>query len=116
MVTVEIERSNGRIVSFTLSGHANSGPYGHDLVCAGVSAVAIGTENAIEKLCGVRLICQQEQDGGFLHCAVPGNLDGETERNVQLLLEGMVVSVEAIVSEYGQYIQLIDQAPFDGHN
>lgn len=109
MVTVEIERSNRRIVSFTLSGHADSGPYGHDLVCAGVSAVAIGCENAVEKLCGVGLICEQGQDGGFLRCSVPRNLSDETENNVQLLLEGMVVSVEAIVSEYGQYIQLIDQ-------
>jgi len=109
MVTVEIERSNGRIVSFTLSGHANSGPYGHDLVCAGVSAVAIGTENAVEKLCGVRLISEQGRDGGFLRCTVPGNLGEQTEHEIQLLLEAMVVSVEAIVSEYGQYIQLIDQ-------
>ncbi|HET7522409.1 MAG TPA: ribosomal-processing cysteine protease Prp [Bacillales bacterium] len=109
MVTVEIERQNNQIVSFMLSGHANSGPYGHDLVCAGVSAVSIGTENAVEVLCGVRLITEQADDGGFLRCTVPGDLDEETEKNVQLLLEGMVVSVRAIVRKYGKYIQLKDQ-------
>lgn len=109
MVTVEINRHDNRIDSFTLSGHANAGPYGHDLVCAGVSAVAFGTENAVETLCGVRLICEHAEDGGFLRCKVPENLAEETERNVQLLLEGMVVSVQAIVRQYGQFIQLHDQ-------
>ncbi|HET7578269.1 MAG TPA: ribosomal-processing cysteine protease Prp [Bacillales bacterium] len=109
MVVAEIERKQGRIVSFTIRGHAHSGPYGHDLVCAGLSAVSIGTENAVESLCGVRLAAEQNvEDGGFLRCSVPGNLDEQTERNVQLLLEGMVVSIQAMVREYGEYIQLED--------
>jgi uncharacterized protein YsxB (DUF464 family) len=31
-----------------VKGHANSGAYGHDLVCAAVSAVVTGACNAIE--------------------------------------------------------------------
>ncbi|HEX7064156.1 MAG TPA: ribosomal-processing cysteine protease Prp [Bacillales bacterium] len=110
MVTVEIEREQGKIVSFTLSGHADAGPHGHDLVCAGVSAVSIGTENAVEKLCGVQLNVEQAaKDGGFLRCGVPANLDKETDGKVQLLFEGMVVSIQAIVQEYGKYIQFKDE-------
>lgn len=106
MVIVEFKSKQGRIVSFTLSGHANSGPYGHDLVCAGVSAVSFGTVNAIEELLDVRLAVDQKEDGGFLRCSVPENLDEATDQNVQLLLQGMKVSVQTIVHEYGQYIQL----------
>lgn len=106
MVTVEFRRKQGRIVSFTLSGHANSGPYGHDLVCAGVSAVSFGTVNAVEALCGVKMSVDQKEDGGYLRCNVPDDLDEATDRQVQLLLEGMKVSVQTIVSEYGEYIQL----------
>src|SRR5699024_12152227 len=35
------------ISSFVVSGHANSGPYGQDLVCAAVSAVTFGAGNAV---------------------------------------------------------------------
>lgn len=109
MVTVEFKRKQGRIVSFTLSGHANFGPYGHDLVCAGVSAVSFGTVNAVEVLCGVKMSVDQEEDGGYLSCSVPDDLDEATDGQVQLLLEGMKVSVQTIVSEYGEYIQLKEQ-------
>lgn len=108
MVTVKVKRQQGRIVSYSMSGHAESGPYGHDLVCAGVSAVSFGTVNAVEELCGVQLSVELEEDGGFLRCLVPG-IGLEVDRKVQLLLEGMVVSIQSIVSEYGQYIELIEE-------
>lgn len=107
MVIVEIERRDHRIISFTLRGHAASGPYGHDLVCAGVSAVSFGTINAVEALCGIELPVELEDDGGFLYCEIPA-LDATVEKKVQTLLEGMVVSIRTIVQEYGQYISLIE--------
>ncbi len=35
--------SNQRITSFKMTGHADSGPYGQDIVCAAVSALSIST-------------------------------------------------------------------------
>jgi uncharacterized protein YsxB (DUF464 family) len=108
MVLIETIRTDNRINSFTISGHADSGPYGHDIVCAGVSAVSFGSVNAIEALCGVRLGVETEDDGGFLRCIVPDNLETETDEKVQLLLESMVVSLKSIKEQYGQYIELKD--------
>ncbi|HET7628323.1 MAG TPA: ribosomal-processing cysteine protease Prp [Bacillales bacterium] len=106
MVEVEIVRRNGRIVSFSLRGHADAGPHGHDLVCAAVSALSIGAENAVGELCGVQLECDAGEGGGYLHCAVPDGLDRRTDEKVQLLLEGMVVSIKSIERQYGAYIRL----------
>lgn len=106
MIKVTIERQQHRIVAFSMSGHADAGPYGHDLVCAGVSAVSFGTINAVEELCGLALPVESEEEGGFLCCQVPA-LDAEQDKKVQWLLEGMVVSVQSIVHEYGSYIKLI---------
>ncbi|GAE27686.1 ribosomal protein [Halalkalibacter wakoensis JCM 9140] len=101
MITVEICRNDERnIVSFTMSGHAESGPHGHDIVCAGASAVSFGCVNAIDALCGVELDVEMEDEGGFLRCHVPNGLDKMTFEKVQLLLEGMVVSLQAIADEY----------------
>lgn len=109
MIKAYVDRQKEKITSFTIKGHANSGPHGHDIVCAGVSAVVIGTENAIETLCGVRLIIQQDEiEGGFLKFEIPGDLEETTENNVQLLLEAMVVSIQSIVKQYRPYIQIRD--------
>ncbi|GAE36780.1 ribosomal-processing cysteine protease Prp [Halalkalibacter akibai] len=109
MITVELRRNdNGNIVSFTMSGHADSGPHGHDLVCAGASAVSFGSVNAIAALCGVELDIEMEDEGGFLRCSVPNGLDDGAFEKVQLLLEGMLVALESIAEEYSSYIQVND--------
>ncbi|MFC0469409.1 ribosomal-processing cysteine protease Prp [Halalkalibacter kiskunsagensis] len=109
MITVEISRNDmSDIVSFTMSGHADSGPHGHDLVCAGASAVSFGSVNAIAVLCQVELEVMMEEEGGFLRCYVPNGLDNVTLEKVQLLLEGMIVSLQSIAEEYSRYIQIND--------
>lgn len=107
MITIRIKRDkNTFIQSFEMSGHANSGPYGQDLVCAAVSAVSIGTINAIHTLTGVNLVSDVEEKGGFIHCDVPSNLSKEIFDKVQLLMEGMIVSLKSIEEEYGKFIQI----------
>lgn len=106
MVSVKIKRDHNRIVSFTISGHADAGPHGHDLVCAGVSTVSTGTYNAVEKLCGVTMPVELGEHGGFFHCVVPEELEKNTDEKVQLLLEGMAVSLKTIEIDYGKYIQI----------
>lgn len=41
MIKVQIKRNNKYITQIKIKGHAQFGEYGKDLVCAGVSAVAI---------------------------------------------------------------------------
>ena len=49
MIKIEVEKSSGAIVSIKACGHAGSGEYGHDLICAGVSAILTGGANAINE-------------------------------------------------------------------
>ncbi|OIJ10554.1 hypothetical protein BKP45_12490 [Anaerobacillus alkalidiazotrophicus] len=107
MITVTVVRhTDNNIVSFEMSGHADSGPYGQDIVCAGASAVSFGTVNAIDKLCDVQLEVEMDDDGGFLRCTVPKGLDVSTYEKVQLLLEAMVVSLTSISEQYGKHIKI----------
>lgn len=39
---------DGSGAALRVSGHAGSGPYGHDLVCAAVSGIVLGGINALE--------------------------------------------------------------------
>lgn len=113
MIDVTINRDRQRMIhSFTMSGHAHFAEPGQDIVCSAASGISFGTINAIEKLLNVRLSIQMEQKSGFLQCVVPNELDESTQEKLQLLLESMVVSLQSVEAEYGQYIQLreIDEA------
>ena len=47
MIKIEATRKDGKIISLTVKGHANSAPHGEDLVCAAVSSILVGGCNAI---------------------------------------------------------------------
>lgn len=106
MIHVSMFRSQGDITGFEISGHAESGPYGHDLVCAAVSAVSFGAVNAVVNLCGFEPDVEQGGVGGYLKITLPGGLNEPIHSKAQTLLEGMQVSLETIEQDYGQYINI----------
>ncbi|HEY4601176.1 MAG TPA: ribosomal-processing cysteine protease Prp [Cerasibacillus sp.] len=106
MINVYVFRKQNAITAFELSGHAESGPYGHDLVCAAVSAVSFGAVNAVSELCQIDLDIDQGEEGGYLRVALPSHLEQSTKEKAMLLLEGMVVSLETIERDYGEFIKI----------
>ncbi|MBM7644712.1 uncharacterized protein YsxB (DUF464 family) [Scopulibacillus daqui] len=109
MIKVDVRRNQeGRIHIVTIKGHADAGPHGYDLICAGVSAVSFGSLNAIQSLTGLELNVKQGDQGGFLRCDVPMDIQPEHQEKVQLLLEGMIVSLRTIEASYGEHIQIDD--------
>jgi hypothetical protein len=110
MITVKIARDQDLgIRTITVSGHAESGPYGYDLVCAAVSAITFGGINSIEALCHFQPEVEQANDGGYIHFQLPSALTEEQMVKAQLLLEGLLVSMKTIEASYGKHIQVIDQ-------
>ncbi|RPF55504.1 ribosomal-processing cysteine protease Prp [Aquisalibacillus elongatus] len=97
---------NQMIVGFELSGHANSGPHGHDLVCAAVSAVSFGTVNSIIKLCQIDPEIEQGSDGGYLKMLLPHGMSDEAFDKAQTLLEGMLVTFQTIERDNKQYLSI----------
>ncbi|HEY9577621.1 MAG TPA: ribosomal-processing cysteine protease Prp [Pseudobacillus sp.] len=107
MIRVDIVRHpSGRISSFTMEGHAEFAEHGKDLVCAGATAVSFGALNAVLSLTSAKLGIEQGEEGGLLRCFVPEDLPADTDEKVQLLLEGMVVSLQTIEREYSKYIKI----------
>ncbi|MFD2046212.1 ribosomal-processing cysteine protease Prp [Ornithinibacillus salinisoli] len=106
MIQVTVSKENNQITAFELSGHAESGPYGYDLVCAGVSAVSFGSINAVMALCNIDLEIEQGKEGGYLRVQVPHSLNKEIMEKTQTLLEGMIISLETIEREYSQFIKI----------
>ncbi|MBS4173691.1 ribosomal-processing cysteine protease Prp [Bacillus sp. FJAT-49736] len=106
MIHVQImQTSDGNISSFKMKGHADFAEKGQDIVCAGASAVSFGSINAIMELTGVKPDIQQS-NGGYLECTIPDALPNDIAEKVQLLLHGMVISLQTIERDYGKYIKI----------
>ncbi|KRO18568.1 ribosomal-processing cysteine protease Prp [Lacticaseibacillus saniviri] len=107
MIKAVITRdTTGAINHFTLSGHADAGEYGQDIVCSAVSAVSIGAVNGIEALAGFTPDVEADEvNGGHLALAVNrGSLTGEQQHITQILLENLLLSLQSIEEQYGAYL------------
>ncbi|MEK3798011.1 ribosomal-processing cysteine protease Prp [Peribacillus sp. FSL H8-0477] len=107
MIKITFDVAQGRIHSFTLSGHADFAKKGSDIVCAGVSAVTFGAVNAVMSLTDVKPEIKQSGQGGYLNCVIPEDISESSREKVQLLLDGMLVSLQTIERDYGKYMKII---------
>ncbi|MCI1985616.1 MAG: ribosomal-processing cysteine protease Prp [Lactobacillus sp.] len=99
--------ARGNLIRFTMTGHADSGEYGQDIVCAAVSAVAIGAVNGIEALAGFEPgVDADEVNGGHLVVTVDQTQTGERQHIAQILLENLLLSMQSIAESYGDYVQI----------
>lgn len=90
------------------SGHALSGEYGHDLVCAAVSILTISLVNNIERLVGVPPITEYETSGGYLYMERPEGLTPAQQQTFQLLTESVRLALaEDVAVNYADYLTVI---------
>src|SRR5690625_3965095 len=108
MIKINVYRKNNLITGFEMSGHADSGPYGYDLVCAGVSAVSFGSINAVTSICDVDLSIDMA-DSGYRRGMRPGEVSGEENQRIQPTVEARIVSLLTIENNYKRFITLQDK-------
>lgn len=87
-----------RIERIEMSGHAESGEYGKDLVCAAASALVITFINSAEILCGIDLAA--EVRSGYVRVMMSDDPD------IQLLAESLVVGLEGMMQDHAKYIEV----------
>ena len=96
-----------QICGYCISGHAGFAEEGEDIVCAAVSILTINTTNAIEQLTDSAFQCEAAQEqGGYLKVVFPKLQKGQKDHDATLLLQAMVLGLEALTEEYAAYIRL----------
>src|SRR5699024_4754401 len=111
MIQASFKRNGkGDIVSFEVTGHAESGPYGSEIVCAAASALAIGLTNSLSVLTGKTPFIQEtnEIEGGYLYVEISKAFSEEQLKISQVILESLLISLTGIAEEYAEYIQIND--------
>ena len=102
MITVTIYRSLDQYAGFTVSGHAEYGEEGQDIVCAAVSVLTLNTLNSIEAF--TEDLFSGEEKDGFLSCSFPEELS----EKALLLMDSMVLGLTDIQRNYGKpYISIV---------
>lgn len=91
---------DGVVSSFKMTGHADSAPYGSDIVCAACSVLAISTVNELGKVAKQQpRVVSNDDEGGYL--AVSGiGADHDSQLLVRLLVDGLKSTAES----YSQYL------------
>ncbi|MHA8111053.1 ribosomal-processing cysteine protease Prp [Lactobacillaceae bacterium Melli_B4] len=107
MIQAVMHHRDDLITSFELTGHADSGEYGQDIVCSAVSALSITTTNALEAVAGVTPKIESDSvNGGLLIVTVPDISNQEQSLRVQTLLAAFELGMKDIAESYSQYVNL----------
>ena len=108
MTEIEILRKNGRIISYKAVGHAEYDEYGSDIVCAALSTALqfplVGFQDVLEIYPRFEISSE-----GLLSVELADmDLKGK-EREINTLLESMLVIVKQLSKDYPKNIKLVEK-------
>lgn len=98
MIDISIKKQDKIIQEISIKGHSMFADKGKDIVCAGVSAIAIGTISAISEIIGV-LLPHKADEGDYW---VKFTDDDKT----QIIAETMLYQLMTIENSYKKYVKI----------
>ncbi|MCH4123467.1 MAG: ribosomal-processing cysteine protease Prp [Levilactobacillus sp.] len=109
MIHATIHYGAKRINSFQITGHADSGEYGQDIVCAAVSVLAITTVNGLQRVAKIPVsVDNRDQAGGFLEVHLPPKLEASTELKGQTLLQSFADGLRDVATNYADFVEFAE--------
>ena len=100
MIKVTVIHHENLIESIEINGHAGSGPKGHDLVCAAVSAIITGGANALSNKNNYHI----ELESG--HALIEMK---ETDEDGSKVLSTVWVMLKTVEESYSQFVKIEDK-------
>ena len=91
------KKANGKYVGFELNGHAGSGEYGKDIVCAAISILSINTVNSIEELTDDNISYEADSQKGMIKLMAENGFSKEGE----LLMSSYELGIMSVFKQYG---------------
>ena len=107
MIHAVFERAeDGELRCAEITGHAGSGEYGFDVVCASVSTLAINFINSIEKFAGYEPILElNEEEGGYLRVEIPMDIPPHQREMTQLFFESFFLGMANLSENSSEFVQ-----------
>ena len=100
MIEIKIKyQSTGEFISLISQGHADSAPYGQDLVCAAVSGVLLGGINALK---GKNFSLKSDENKGIIElCNI-----GKMSQHDIIVIETIISQLQAIERDNPKFISI----------
>lgn len=107
MIQAVFERAeDGELRSAEITGHAASGQYGFDVVCAAASTLAINFVNSIEKFAGYEPDLElNEIDGGYFRVQIPTDIPPHQREMSQLFFESFFLGMANLAENSSEFVQ-----------
>lgn len=90
---------------FTMRGHADTGPYGQDLVCCAASTLAIATVNALSEVLKIEGI-QVRSGEGKMDVFLPKKQTEETIPYTDFALKTFVFNMKELAKDHPESIKI----------
>ncbi|MBE6136348.1 MAG: ribosomal-processing cysteine protease Prp [Erysipelotrichaceae bacterium] len=100
MIKVTVIHQDNLIKSIEINGHAGSGPKGHDLVCAAVSAIITGGANALDNKKNYKVVLESG------HALIEMK---EKDEDGNKVLSTVWVMLKTVEESYSQFIKIEDK-------
>ena len=107
MITVTVTRENGAPVGFAVSGHANMGEYGEDLVCAAVSAIVQTAILGITDVCHTPAGVSIEE--GRTRCILSKDATDEQLYSAAIVFNTMLKGLESVQASYPRTLRFLNK-------
>jgi len=107
MIQAVFERAeDGELRRAEITGHATSGEYGFDVVCASVSTLAINFVNSVEKFAGYEPNLElNEIEGGYLKVEIPQDIPSHQREMTQLFFESFFLGMANLSEDSSEFVQ-----------
>jgi len=108
MISIKIFRKNQKVVGYSAKGHSGYDEIGKDIVCAAVSIIMqnpLGGMEDVLKVTPKYVI----NDDGYLEVNIKDMDTQGKDKEIETLLETMVIMTKALEVEYPKYIKLVEK-------
>lgn len=102
MTNITVYCKDNTYTGFRMEGHSGYADEGEDIVCAGISVLAINFVNSIEKLTSDKFSQFEHEDDGIIDFEFTDTISNEAE----ILMKSLVLGLEQLEKEYKDFISL----------
>jgi uncharacterized protein YsxB (DUF464 family) len=99
MIKITVLRKDQVILRIEVSGHSGYEIKGKDIVCAGVSAITVGSLNAIHQLTGKVPVHELDEQG---YASITFNKN----KQQQLIAQISLIQLQTIAENYKKYVKI----------
>ena len=104
MVRVTVFREQGAPVGFELTGHANRGAAGEDIVCAGISAIAQTALLGITDVLKLDVV-PPTREHGSMYCMLLKDTPREDMDRAAIVFDTMIAGLMSLQQAYPQSLK-----------